>query len=111
MSNLMAVLLQTLSARMGIVTGHDLCQGCRREYPRIVTLALWVLAGIAIAATDLAEALGTIVGPNLLFRLPLLWGCAVTASALFCSSPFSAMACARWRPSSSPWSRPSAGAS
>jgi manganese transport protein len=79
MSNLMALLLQTLSARLGIVTGYDLAQGCRREYPRPVTLFLWVLAEIAIAATDLAEALGTIVGLNLLFGLPLLWGCAVTA--------------------------------
>ena len=68
---------------MGIVTGHDLAQGCRREYPRLVTLTLWVLAEIAIAATDLAEALGTIVGLNLLFRLPLLWGCAVTALDTF----------------------------
>ena len=83
MSNLMAVLLQTLSARLGIVTGHDLAQGCRREYPRFVTLALWVLAEIAIAATDLAEALGTIVGLNLLFHLPLLWGCAITALDTF----------------------------
>jgi manganese transport protein len=83
MSNLMAVLLQTLSARMGIVTGHDLAQGCRREYPRFVTLALWVLAEVAIAATDLAEALGTIVGLNLLFHLPLLWGCAITALDTF----------------------------
>ena len=83
MSNLMAVLLQTLSARLGVVTGHDLAQGCRREYPRFVSLFLWVLAEIAIAATDLAEALGTIVGLNLLFRLPLLWGCAVTALDTF----------------------------
>jgi manganese transport protein len=83
MSNLMAVLLQTLSARMGIVTGHDLAQGCRREYPRFVTLTLWVLAEVAIAATDLAEALGTIVGLNLLFHLPLLWGCAITALDTF----------------------------
>jgi len=83
MSNLMAVLLQTLSARMGIVTGHDLAQGCRREYPRFVTLTLWVLAEVAIAATDLAEALGTIIGLNLLFRLPLLWGCAITALDTF----------------------------
>ena len=65
MSNIMAVLLQTLSARMGIVTGHDLAQGCRREYSRSVVMCLWLLAEIAIAATDLAEALGTIVGLNL----------------------------------------------
>jgi manganese transport protein len=79
MSNLMAVLLQTLAARLGIVTGLDLAQGCRREYPRALGLFLWALSEIAIAATDLAEALGTIIGLNLLFGLPLLWGCAVTA--------------------------------
>lgn len=83
MSNLIAVLLQTLSARLGIVTGHDLAQGCRREYPRPVALCLWVLAEVAIAATDLAEALGTIVGLNLLFHIPLLWGCAITALDTF----------------------------
>jgi manganese transport protein len=80
MANLMAVLLQTLAARLGVVTGLDLAQGCRREYPRYLNLFLWVLAEIAIAATDLAEALGTIIGLNLLFGLPLLWGCVVTAS-------------------------------
>ncbi len=81
--NLMAVLLQTLSARLGIVTGHDLAQACRREYPKPVGFALWVLAELAIAATDLAEALGTIIGLNLLFGLPLLWGCVVTAFDTF----------------------------
>ncbi len=83
MSNLMAVLLQTLSARMGIVTGYDLAQGCRREYPPFLRFILWILAEIAIAATDLAEALGTILGLNLLFGLPLLWGCVVTALDTF----------------------------
>ncbi len=83
MSNLMAVLLQTLAARLGIVTGLDLAQSCRREYSRPVTVVLWLLAEIAIAATDLAEALGTVVGLNLLFGLPLLWGCAVTAFDTF----------------------------
>ncbi|MFQ5678957.1 MAG: Nramp family divalent metal transporter [Gemmatimonadota bacterium] len=83
MSNLMAVLLQTLAARLGIVTGYDLAQGCRREYPPPLNLLLWVLAEIAIAATDLAEALGTIIGLNLLFGLPMLWGCVVTAFDTF----------------------------
>ena len=83
MSNLMAVLLQTLSARLGVVTGHDLAQGCRREYPRPVVFCLWGLTEVAIAATDLAEVLGTIVGLNLLFHIPLLWGCAITASDTF----------------------------
>ncbi|MFZ4394701.1 MAG: Nramp family divalent metal transporter [Kiritimatiellia bacterium] len=76
-ASLMAVLLQTLAARLGIVTGYDLAQGCRREYPRLVSLALWALTEIAIAATDLAEIIGTVIGLNLLFGLPLLWGCAV----------------------------------
>ena len=83
MSNIMAVVLQTLCARMGIVTGLDLAQGCRREYNRSLNVFLWVLAEIAIAATDLAEILGTVVGLNLLFGLPLLWGCAVTALDTF----------------------------
>jgi manganese transport protein len=83
MSNLMAILLQALCSRLGIVTGLDLAQGCRREYPRPLNLFLWFLAEIAIAATDLAEVLGTIVGLNLLFGLPLLWGCAVTAFDTF----------------------------
>jgi manganese transport protein len=83
MSNIMAVVLQTLCARLGIVTGLDLAQGCRREYPRPLNVFLWLLAEIAIAATDLAEILGTIVGLNLLFGLPLLWGCAVTAMDTF----------------------------
>ncbi len=83
MSNLMAVLLQTLSARLGIVTGYDLAQGCRREYPRLLNYILWFLAEIAIAATDLAEALGTIIGLNLLFGVPLIWGCVITAFDTF----------------------------
>jgi len=83
MSNLMAVLLQTLSARLGIVTGHDLAQGCRREYPRPFAFVLWIFVEIAIAATDLAEALGTILGLNLLFGLPLIYGCVVTAFDTF----------------------------
>ena len=83
MSNLMAVLLQTLSARLGIVTGYDLAQGCRREYPKAINNLLWILAEIAIAATDLAEVLGTIIGLNLLLGLPLLWGCVVTGFDTF----------------------------
>jgi manganese transport protein len=83
MSNIMALVLQSLCARLGIVTGLDLAQGCRREYSRPLNFFLWVLAEIAIAATDLAEVLGTIVGLNLLFGLPLLWGCALTALDTF----------------------------
>ena len=79
MSNVMAVLLQTLSAQLGIVTGHDLAQACRAEYSRPVNVTLWLLAEVAIAACDLAEVLGTVIALNLLFGLPLLWGCLVTA--------------------------------
>jgi manganese transport protein len=78
MSNLMAVLLQTLAARLGIVTGKDLAQACRSEYSKAASFALWIFCEIAIAATDLAELLGTVLGLNLLFGLPLLWGALVT---------------------------------
>jgi manganese transport protein len=78
MSNIMAVLLQTLAARLGIVTGKDLAQACRSEYSKAASFALWILGEIAIAATDLAEVLGTILGLNLLFGLPLLGGAMVT---------------------------------
>jgi manganese transport protein len=74
MSNLMAILLQTLSARLGIVTGRDLAQACRDEYPKPVAFVLWILCEIAIAACDLAELLGTAIGLNLLFGLPLIFG-------------------------------------
>jgi manganese transport protein len=80
MSNLMAILLQTLSARLGIVGGRDLAQACRETYPRPVTHALWVLCEIAIAACDLAEVLGAAISLNLLFHLPLLWGVILTAA-------------------------------
>jgi manganese transport protein len=78
MSNMMAVLLQTLAARLGIVTGKDLAQACRSEYSKWASFLLWILCEIAIAACDLAEVLGTILGLNLLFGLPLLWGALVT---------------------------------
>ena len=78
LSNMMAILLQTLSARLGIVTGKDLAQACRSEYSKAVSFTLWILGEIAIAACDLAEVLGTILGLNLLFGLPLLWGALIT---------------------------------
>ena len=80
MSNLMAILLQTLSARLGIVSGRDLAQACRETYPRFMTYALWVLGEIAIAACDLAEVLGAAIGLNLLFHIPLLVGVLITAA-------------------------------
>jgi len=78
MSNLMAVLLQTLSTRLGIVYGRDLAQACRESYPTVVNYALYFLAEIAIIATDLAEVVGMAIGLNLLFGLPLIWGILVT---------------------------------
>src|SRR5437762_9165623 len=79
MSNLMAVLLQTLSARLGVVTGKDLAQACRDYYPRALVYPLWVLCEIAIVACDLAEVLGAAIGLKLLFGVPLLWGVVITA--------------------------------
>jgi manganese transport protein len=79
MSNLMAVLLQTLSARLGVVTGKDLAQACRDYYPRWVSLPLWLLCEVAIIACDLAEVLGAAIGLKLLFGIPLLWGVMITA--------------------------------
>ena len=80
MSNAMAILLQTLSARLGIVTGRDLAQACRDTYPRAVNLALWFLCEIAIAACDLAEVIGAAIALNLLLHLPLMAGVLITAS-------------------------------
>jgi manganese transport protein len=79
MSNAMAILLQTLSSRLGIVSGRDLAQACRETYPRPVNLALWGLCEVAIAACDLAEVLGAAIGLNLLFHIPLLAGVLLTA--------------------------------
>jgi len=83
MSNLMAVLLQSLSARLGLVSGRDLAQACRDRYPPPVNAALWVLCEVAIAACDLAEVLGSAIGLQLLFGLPLMYGVLVTALDTF----------------------------
>src|SRR5512135_716533 len=80
LSNLMAILLQTLSARLGIVSQRDLAQACRETYPRPISNMLWFLCEIAIAACDLAEVLGAAIALNLLFHLPLLAGVLVTAA-------------------------------
>src|SRR5436305_14345270 len=79
-SNLMAILLQTLSARLGIVTGRDLAQACRDHYPRPMVWGLWILCEIAIAACDLAEVLGSAIALHLLFHLPLIIGVLLTAA-------------------------------
>jgi len=79
LSNLMAILLQALAARLGIASGRDLAQACRDSFSRPVVLVLWVLCEIAIAACDLAEVIGAAIALNLLFHLPLLWGVCLTA--------------------------------
>ena len=79
LSNLMAILLQSLSLKLGIVTGRDLAQACRDHYSRPVSFALWVLCEIAIAACDLAEVIGSAIALNLLFGIPLIWGVCLTA--------------------------------
>jgi manganese transport protein len=83
LSNLMAILLQALAARLGIATGRDLAQACRAYYPRPVNLALWFLCELAIIACDLAEVIGTAIALNLLFGIPLIAGALITALDAF----------------------------
>lgn len=78
-SNLIAMLMQAMSVRLGIATGRDLAQACRDHFSKPVSIMLWLLAEIAIAATDLAELIGAAVALNLLFKIPLMWGLAITA--------------------------------
>ena len=79
LSNLMAILLQALAARLGIASGRDLAQACRDRYSRPTAIVLWILCEIAIAACDLAEVIGAAIALNLLFGLPLIWGVILTA--------------------------------
>ena len=79
LSNLMAILLQSLSARLGIASGRDLAQACRDAYSRRTTFVLWIVCEIAIAACDLAEVLGAAIALQLLFGIPLLWGVCLTS--------------------------------
>lgn len=83
MSNAMAVLLQTLSARLGIVSGRDLAQACGEAYARPLSIALWILCEIAVAACDLAEVIGTVIGLNLLFGINPIVGLVVTGFDTF----------------------------
>ena len=82
-SNIMAILLQSLCARLGIATGRDLAQMCRDTYSKPVSFILWILAELAICATDLAEVIGTAIGLYLLFHIPLEWGVIITALDVF----------------------------
>ena len=83
MSNLVALLLQNLSARLGIVRGRDLAQANREAYPKYINIPLYILAEIAIAACDLAEVLGMAIGIQLLTGLPLVYGVAITVLDTF----------------------------
>lgn len=77
-SNIMAIFFQTLCARLGIVTGKDLAQACRSHYNKFVNYILWILCEIAIVSTDIAEVLGTAIGLNLIFKLPIIYGVIIT---------------------------------
>jgi manganese transport protein len=79
LSNLMAILLQSLCAKLGIVTGRDLAQACRDHYSRPVSFGLWILCELAICACDLAEVIGSAIALNLLVGIPLVWGVCITA--------------------------------
>jgi manganese transport protein len=83
LSNIMAIVLQALCARLGIASGRDLAQACRDAFPRYVSIPLWFMAEIAICATDLAEVIGTAIGLNLLFGIPLEIGVLITALDVF----------------------------
>jgi len=78
LSNIMAIILQALCARLGIATGRDLAAACRDAYSKPVSIVLWLLCEIAIVACDLAEVIGTAIGLNLLFGVPLVWGVCLT---------------------------------
>src|SRR5213080_4886802 len=79
LSNLMAILLQTLAIKLGVVTGRDLAAACRDHFSRPVSFIFWIGAEIAIAACDLAEVIGSAIALNLLFHIPLLWGVCITS--------------------------------
>src|SRR5438477_6820207 len=78
-SNLMAILLQSLCAKLGIVTGRDLAQACRDHYSKPVAVVLWLICEVAICACDLAEVIGSAIALNLLFKIPLVFGVCITA--------------------------------
>src|SRR5881396_2633292 len=78
-SNFMAILLQHLCIKLGVVTGRDLAQACRDHYSTPMVWFLWILCELAIAACDLAEVVGSAIGLQLLFGIRLVWGCVITA--------------------------------
>ena len=82
-ANLMAMVVQTLSAKLGIATGHNLAEVCRLQFPRRVSFGLWVQAEVVAMATDLAEVLGAALGLSLLFSIPLGWGAVIAVTCAF----------------------------
>jgi manganese transport protein len=82
-SNIMAIFFQTLSAKLGIVTGYDLAQACKRHYGKKINYLLWILCEIAIIATDIAEVLGSAIGLNLIFKIPMIYGVIITGFDTF----------------------------
>src|SRR5260221_4109627 len=83
LANLMAMLLQTMSAKLGLATGHNLAELCRQEFRKPVVYAMWIVSEIAAMATDLAEFLGASIAINLLFGLPLLYATLITGVATY----------------------------
>ena len=83
LSNIMAIVLQSLCARLAISTGRDLAQACRDAFPKFISFPLWIFAELAICATDLAEVIGTAIGLNLLFNIPLEFGVIITTLDVF----------------------------
>lgn len=83
LSNLMAILLQSLASKLGIVTGRDLAQASRDSFSKGVSFLLWILAELAIIATDIAEVIGSAIALNLLFGIPLIWGVCITSLDIF----------------------------
>src|SRR5436189_413752 len=77
-ANFMAILLQHLCIKLGVATGRDLAQACRDHYSKPTSICLWILCEIAITACDLAEVVGSAIGLELLFAIPLVWGCVLT---------------------------------
>ena len=87
-SNFMAMLLQYCALKLGIVTGKDSARACRDYYQKPIALILWILAELAVIATDLAEVIGSAIGLQLLFGIPLIWGVCLTAADVFIITNF-----------------------
>ena len=96
-ANLVAMLFQALSAKLGIVTGRNLAELCRAHFPKPVVIAMWIVSEIAAMATDLAEFLGGAIGLALLLHLPLIVGMGITAIVTYGFCWSRRMASGRWR--------------